>query len=101
MLTVANKCDMLGDETIVMGEKTVFISAKTGYGFDKLLKAICEELKTTARRLRILVPYTDAGVLSTVRQNGKVFSEEYHEDGILADVLVDVKDFDRVQNYTE
>lgn len=101
MLTVANKCDMLGDETVVMGEKTVFISARTGYGFDKLLKSICEELKTTAKRLWLLVPYSDAGILNTIRQNGKVFSEEYRDDGILADVLVDVKDLERVQKYTK
>lgn len=99
MITVANKCDVLGDETVVMGEKTVFISAKTGYGFDKLLKAICEELKTTAKRVQMMVPYSDVGILNTIRQNGKVFSEEYRENGVFADVLVDMKDFDRVKEY--
>lgn len=99
MLTVANKCDVLGDKTVVMGEKTVFISAKTGYGLDKLLKAITESLKSTVRRLEILVPYTEGGVLNTIRQNGKVFFEEYREDGIFADVLVDIKDLDKVKKY--
>lgn len=99
MIIVANKCDAIGDETVVMGEKTVFISAKTGYGLDKLLQAICDGLKATSKRLKILVPYSDAGVLNLIRQNGKVFSEEYREDGVLADALVDIKDLDRIREY--
>jgi len=99
MITVANKCDVLGDKGIVMGKDTVFISAKNGYGTDKLLNAICEKLKSTIRRIQILVPYTDAGILSQIRVNGKVFSEDYREDGIFADVLVEIKDIDRVKTY--
>jgi GTP-binding protein HflX len=99
MLTVANKCDALGEKSVVMGEKTVFISAKTGYGLDKLLKEITESLKSTVKRLKILVPYFDGGILNTIRQNGKVFLEEYREDGIFADVLVDIKDLDKVKEY--
>ncbi len=101
MLTVANKCDTIGEQTLVMGENTVFISARTGYGIDNLLKAISNALKATSRRLSIVVPYSDAGVLNIVRQNGKVFAEEYKEDGIYADVLVDIKDVDRIKVYME
>ncbi len=98
-ITVANKCDVLGDETVVMGERTVFISAKTGYGIDKLLNAIVNGLKSTVRRIQILVPYTDGGILSLVRERGKVFSEEYREDGIYADVLADIRDLDVIKKY--
>lgn len=99
MITVANKCDSLGDKGVVMGKDTVFISAKTGYGIEKLLAVICDKLKSTVRRLQIIVPYANAGLLSSIRQNGKVFSEEYREEGILADVLVDVKDLNFVKEY--
>ncbi len=99
MITVANKCDMLENETVVMGEKTVFISAKTGYGLDKLLEAVVNGLKSTVRRIQILVPYTDGGILNIVRERGKVFSEEYREDGIYADVLVDIRDLDTIKKY--
>lgn len=99
MLNVANKCDRLLDKGVVMGKDTVFISAQSGYGIDKLLSAMCEKLKSTVRRIQILVPYIDAGILSQVRVNGKVFSEEYREDGIFADVLVDIKDIDRIKIY--
>ncbi len=99
MLTVANKCDTLGDKGVVMGEKTVFISAKTGYGLDKLLKEISESLKSTVKRLNLMIPYTEAGKLSLIRTNGKVFSEEYTADGILADALVDIIVLDAVKEY--
>ncbi len=99
MLTVANKCDVLGDETVVMGEKTVFISAKTGYGFEKLLNAIAEGLTPTVKRLRLLIPYAEAGLLNLIRQKGKVFEEKYEEEGILADALVDITIGDKVEKY--
>ena len=99
MLTVANKCDTLGDKGVVMGEKTVFISAKTGYGLDKLLEEISEMLKSTVKRLKLMIPYTEAGKLSLVRSNGKVFSEEYTPEGILADALVDITVLDNVKEY--
>lgn len=98
-ITVANKCDALGDETVVMGEKTVYISAKTGYGLNKLLESIQSGLKSTVRRIQILVPYTDIGILNLVRERGKVFSEEYCEDGVYADVLADIRDIDAIKKY--
>ena len=101
MLTVANKCDMLGDRTVVLGEKSVFISAKTGYGLEKLLNEIVQGLKPTMHRLRLLIPYSDAGILNRIRQNGKVFEENYEADGILADALVDNILLDKVKKYID
>ncbi len=99
MITVANKCDVLGEETVALGGKAVFISAKTGYGFDKLLAAIVEGLKPTVKRMKILVPYADAGILGMVRNNGKVFEESYEPEGILADVMIDIVFADRIAKY--
>lgn len=100
MITVANKCDVLNDETVVMGENTVFISAKTGYGFDKLLNAVAEGLKSTVKRMKLLIPYSEAGILNLIRQKGKVFEENYREEGILTDALVDITVMDKVKEYT-
>ncbi|MBE7023303.1 MAG: GTPase HflX [Ruminococcaceae bacterium] len=99
LITVANKCDMLRAETVALGEKSVFISAKTGYGFEKLLSAISCGLKPTVKRVKLLVPYSDAGILSFVRNNGKVFEETYELDGICADVMIDLTVFDRIEKY--
>lgn len=99
MLTVANKCDMLHDKTAVMEGKTVFISAKSGYGLDTLLKTIADMLEPTQKRMQVLVPYKDAGALNIVRQNGKVFEEKYEEDGIRADVLVDIVVLEKIKEF--
>lgn len=99
MITVANKCDILDEKTVVIGEKTVFISARTGYGLDKLLKEISEGLKSTVKRLRLLIPYGEAGLLSRIRQKGKVFEESYKEDGIETDALVDIVMLERVKDF--
>ncbi len=99
MITVANKCDTLGDRTVVLGERSVFISAKTGYGFDKLLNAIVDGLKPTMQRLKLLIPYSEAGLLNLIRRSGKVFEEQYEPEGILADALVDMVIIDKVKKY--
>ena len=99
MLTVVNKCDTKEISSISVGEKAVFISAKTGHGFSELLQKISESLKETAKRVQILVPYKEARLLNTIRQNGKVFLEEYREDGIFADALIDIKNIDKVKEY--
>ena len=39
--------------------------------------------------MTLLLPFDKAGLLAKIRVDGKVFSEEYTADGILADVLVD------------
>lgn len=99
MITVANKCDVLGDKTVVMGEKTVFISARTGYGFDELLKEIADGLKPTVKWLNLLIPYSEAGILNVIRNSGKVFEEKYEPEGIAADVMVDITVINKVKDY--
>ncbi len=99
VLTVANKCDCLGERAVALGEKTVFISAKTGYGLDDLLKNISRELKETQKRLKLVIPYDKAGLLSSIRLNGKVFDEKYEENGIVADALVDITFLKQIEDY--
>jgi len=99
MITVANKCDMADGEMTVMGENTVFISAKTGYGFESLLKAIAEGLKSTVKRMQLMIPYSEAGLLNLIRQKGKVFEERYEGEGIFADALVDITVMDKVKEF--
>ena len=90
---------MLEDKTAVMGENTVFISAKTGYGIDTLLSKITEALQAGVRQIKIEVPYKDAGVLNLIRQNGKILSEEYSETGIIAEAIADVVICEKLKEY--
>lgn len=88
VVTVLNKCDLL-TETIPEDDSTVKISAKKNQGIDRLLHVIAANLPETAKRMKLLLPYDKAGLTAKLRENGKVFSEEYTETGILVDALVD------------
>lgn len=90
-ITVFNKCDkLLKSELPNNYENSIFISAKTGFGFDALLKKIAETLPPVSKRMNLLLPYDKTGLAARIRSNGKVFSEEYKENGIELDALVEV-----------
>ena len=88
VVTVLNKCDLLA-EHIPENSTTVKISAKNSQGIDRLLQVIAANLPETAKRMKLLLPYDQAGYTAKLRENGKVFSEEYTENGVLVDALVD------------
>lgn len=89
VVTILNKCDKI-TENIPTDEKTVKISAKKNEGIDELLRVISKNLSQTSKRMKLLLPYDKAGLSAQIRENGKIFSEEYTENGILLDALVDV-----------
>lgn len=91
IVTVLNKCDLLSDQSYRSVEGTVRVSAKEGKGIDELLLAMQNALPETAKRLKLLIPFTDAGLLAKIREDGYLFSEEYTADGIAVDALVDIK----------
>lgn len=88
VVTVLNKCDKL-TENIPVDDKTVKISALKGEGIEGLLETVARNLPETARRMKLLVPYDKAGFTAKIREKGKVFGEEYLENGVLIDALVD------------
>lgn len=88
VVTVLNKCDLLA-EHIPENSTTVKISARNNKGIDRLLQVIAANLPETAKRMKLLLPYDKAGYTAKLRENGKVFSEEYTENGVLVDALVD------------
>lgn len=88
---VLNKADLVGDIPKQSDFETVWISAKHGDGLDALLRAIVHGLPATARRMKLCIPYSEGSFLQLLREEGKLFSEEYTADGTLVDVMVDVK----------
>ncbi|MBQ8904908.1 MAG: GTPase HflX [Ruminococcus sp.] len=93
VVTACNKCDLTEHLPLaeLAKEGAVAISAKQRSGIDTLLAAIMQALPETARRMKLNLPYDKAGLLGQIRENGKVYSEEYTADGILADVLADIR----------
>lgn len=87
---ILNKSDLV-ELPMHSDTDNVWISAKTGDGLDALLQAIMYHLPQTAKRMQLCIPYAEGSFLQLLREEGKLFSEEYTAEGILVDVLVDVK----------
>lgn len=98
VVTVLNKCDLL-TEHIPEDSATVKISAKNNQGIDRLLQVIAANLPETAKRMKLLLQYDKAGYTAKLRENGKVFSEEYTENGVLVDALVDQMLITQMEQY--
>lgn len=100
VINVLNKADASTElDTVFEDDNTVIISALHHSGFGNLLNCIMKNLPETARRMELLVPYDMTAFISKIRIDGKVFSEEYTENGTLIDALVDVKLIKEAQNF--
>lgn len=93
VVTVFNKCDLLPEELAFAPEtrNAVLISAKENRGMDQLLAALAKALPDPARRMRLLLPFSQGSLLNEIRSSGRLFSEEYTPDGVLVDAMVDVR----------
>lgn len=102
VVTALNKCDkvpFIDSLDISKEENTVKISAKNGTGINELLLAVQKALPQSCVRCRLLLPFDKAGLLNTIRVDGRVFSEDYTDKGIECDALVDVKVYHLVEGY--
>ncbi len=91
---VFNKCDKLEkipEKSTSGNKKAVFVSATTGYGTDKLLSIIEEELGASQKKMRFLFPYDDGAKLDTLYSKATVISVEYTESGTLVEAMADAK----------
>lgn len=100
VINVMNKADAaINLDTIFEDDNTVVISAKNKLGFDRLLECIIKNLPETAKRMKLLIPYDMTAFIGKIRIEGKIFSEEYTENGTLVDALVDVKLIKEAEKY--
>lgn len=90
IITVLNKCDLLQNDVIAQDfGSCIKISAKTGEGIDLLLQVIDDNLPLRMKRVKLLVPFSDAGIISEIRQKATLLSEEYVAEGISVEAIVD------------
>ncbi len=99
VVTVYNKCDLAPELSKTSDDNSVYISAKEGSGLDDLLQAITKALPETAKRMSLLVPFAQAGLLAKIRDEGVIYSEEYTAQGIEVDALVDIKLISACEQY--
>lgn len=89
VITVYNKYDKEHD--MPAPPTAVVTSAKSGYGLDALLGRIDDMLSARMAPLDLMLPYSQTGLINTIRENGRVDSEEYTAEGIAVKGKIDKK----------
>lgn len=83
---VINKADRLTEEfdtSDIRGyDEIIFTSATEGTGLDELRCKIADFFRNQSVSFDIVVPYSDGGFVSFVRENGTVTEEEYLAEGV-------------------
>lgn len=104
-LYVFNKCDGLdilplgGDEKALAEHHAVCISAKTGFGTEKLLAAVEDMLASLTKKAVFLIPFSAHNAVNTLYKSATVLSTEYLDDGTRVEALVDDKTLGRFRDY--
>lgn len=100
IINVLNKCDLVPDivNYLLIG-RSIHISAKTGYGIDKLLEEISNALPKTVAKVQLLVPFSKSKIANEIRNYGMVEREEYTEDGIKITAVAETYYLDTIEDY--
>ncbi|HLJ58712.1 MAG TPA: GTPase HflX [bacterium] len=98
-----NKADRLSSEALrdIVAEVPdgIPISGLRGVGLLNLLRAISRHLPDPVRRVKLLVPHADAGVLATIYEGGRVVAREDRGDGVAVDVDLPSTTIRRLRRY--
>lgn len=100
VINVLNKCDLVPDilNFLLIG-RSVHISAKTGYGIDKLLDEISKALPKTTARVQLLVPFSKVKISNEIRNYGVVESEEYTDEGVKITAVAETSYLNTIEEY--
>ena len=100
ILFVYNKCDAASDPIPpACPEDTVYISARTGMGMDRLLAALLRLVREGKRRLLLELPYSESGLLNAIYGAGAVENVEYGAESIAVVAVLDKKAEGRYRKY--
>lgn len=99
VIPVMNKCDLIDDEAALNIPGAVYISAKNGTGIDKLLETIENNLPKKVKRVDILLPFDKVQLAAVIREKATLLSEEYTENGLRVEAVVDEIIYARIREY--
>ena len=94
-IRVFNKCDkFIGIKP--HGDNSVCISAKSGEGLEALKEKIVSVLDKEKVHLKLLLPYSRAGLVDSLNREASVISCEYRNEGIEVEFSADRAFCDRI-----
>ncbi|MBT3393792.1 MAG: GTPase HflX [Waddliaceae bacterium] len=88
MITVLNKIDLCHDNERanymrLRYKNTVVVSALKHEGFDDLMEAISQELRSRRKIVNVRIPQSDYHVVTEIISGGKILSQEYDENDVV------------------
>ncbi len=98
IVRVFNKCDV-ENAWQKNTDENIYMSASTGEGAEGLLELITKKLSATTVNICLLLPYSEGSLASDLRAEGKVLSEEYTNEGLKLNVLIDRKYLYKYEGY--
>ncbi|MBX7356318.1 GTPase HflX [Clostridium chauvoei] len=104
-ILVLNKIDKATEEQIQVVKEackeynTIEISAKEGLNLENLLKIIEEQLPYKMKKCEYLIPYDRSDMNSYLHRNGRVFEEDYRNEGTYMLVELDDETFNKSSEF--
>ncbi len=100
IINVYNKCDKLSPLEIgTDDDKNVHISAKKGEGVEALLSAVENNLPVRIKRVKLMLPFSMAGVPNEIREKADLISENYTAEGIEIEAVIDEEMYRKLREY--
>ena len=105
MLVVFNKCDLQHDPVIMarlrnVAPQGVFVSAKTGEGFEELLRKLTSYCGRENVFMSVAVPPQNGVEVALLHSKCTLYKARYDEEGYFcADVLVPASLQDKMKNF--
>lgn len=104
VLAVWNKIDLVTERSSLLqsvdsASSTVAVSAQTGEGMEALLQKLEEIVPGAKRRVRLLLPFSEGGLISELHQQQVVLEQAYTADGVVIDALIDAGCYAQCRNY--
>ena len=97
-IRVFNKCDRFFG-ILPHGDDIVCVSALSGEGCDQLVGKIAAMLSGTVREAELLLPWSESGLVDTLKQKGSILDLDYGEDGIHVRAVLDEENYGRLKAY--
>jgi len=91
-LIVFNKIDLVDETTLLalrgLEPKSIFVSSRTGEGFEELQKAMSDRLPRPNVAVKVLVPYNRGDLVSRMHLNSEIKKIDYQETGTYIEAMV-------------
>lgn len=80
-------------------EEKIYLSAKTGYNIHSLMALLERKLDGNYHSVKMKIPYDKGSLLSYLHSNTDIRAEEYAEDGVIIETVLDEIEYNRYREY--